>query len=256
MEVHSGVRSRVTYEAVLGTYTSSKRQSERSELWLAYVIRPLSFPATWVLANLGVSANTVTLISLVLLLAALLMIAIGSKLIAVLGGILLSGWLVLDCVDGSLARLSGKGTKFGEYLDAIGAYVVYGFLMPAVAWHAARTGSPNGISPELVTLAGGLAGACALLSMAFFHKAVLLWGDAMGKSVSPRSGRRTLYQLAYQIGRNLVFGSSLVLPLTPLAIALGVAGWFVLSYSILYSLGAMFILRKSLREGRAMQAQE
>lgn len=250
------MRTRVSYEAVLATYTSSKRQSERTELWLAYVIRPLSFPVTWVLANLGISANTVTVISLVLLVAALLMIALGSQLIAVLGGILLSGWLVLDCADGSLARLSGKGTKFGEYLDAIGSYVVYGFLMPTVAWYAARSGSSNGVSPEFVTLAGGLAGAFALLSMAFFHKAVLLWGDEMGKSVSPRSGRKTLYQLAYQVGRNLVFGSSLVLPLTPLAIASGVTGWFVVGYSVLYALGASFVLRKSLREGRAMRAQE
>lgn len=241
----------VSYGAVLKTYTPAKRQAERAELWVAYVIRPLSFPVTWFLANLGISANTVTVISLIVLCAAFAMIAFGAQTIAVAGGILLSVWLVLDCCDGTLARLSGQGTRYGEFLDAIGAYLIYGLLMPSVAWHAARTGATNGFATEFITQAGGLAGVLALLSMAFFHKAVLMWGDEVGKAVSPRAGRTSLYHLAYQVGRNLVFGSSLVLPLTPLAIAFGVTGWFVVGYAGLYGLGCLFVLRKSLKEGKA-----
>jgi CDP-diacylglycerol--glycerol-3-phosphate 3-phosphatidyltransferase len=67
------------------------------------------------LAAAGVSANTVTVAGLVLVLAATLAIWQRSLL---LGAIILAVGAALDAVDGGLARAHGGGTPFGGFLDS------------------------------------------------------------------------------------------------------------------------------------------
>lgn len=41
------------------------------------------------------------------------------------GGVLLELSLILDCVDGQLARATGQSSEWGRLLDGIGGYVAY-----------------------------------------------------------------------------------------------------------------------------------
>jgi CDP-diacylglycerol--glycerol-3-phosphate 3-phosphatidyltransferase len=67
------------------------------------------------LLKLGLTPNTVTIIGCLGTLTAAVLIARGSL---TWGGILVLFWVVFDAFDGSMARLSGKTSKFGAFLDS------------------------------------------------------------------------------------------------------------------------------------------
>lgn len=99
-------------------------------------IRPLArslaeYPAR-LLAAAGVTPNALTLFGLLLNVFVAIVIAMGHP---VIGGILVLGANAFDMLDGAVARVSGKGSRFGAFLDSnLDRYaeaVIYGGLM---AW--------------------------------------------------------------------------------------------------------------------------
>ena len=68
------------------------------------------------LAHLGISANTITLIGLIGNILASILVAKGWLLA---GGILILCVGPLDAFDGAVARVEGKETKFGAFLDSV-----------------------------------------------------------------------------------------------------------------------------------------
>jgi CDP-diacylglycerol---glycerol-3-phosphate 3-phosphatidyltransferase len=67
------------------------------------------------LANLGLTANMLTVIGLVLNGGVAIIIATGSE---VIGGVLLLVASAFDMLDGAVARATGTTTKFGGFLDS------------------------------------------------------------------------------------------------------------------------------------------
>lgn len=91
--------------------------------------RPLSFYCSAFFANGGFSANDVTVISIVITFLADGLIAASciNHALGIIGTILVSVWLLLDCTDGNMAR-SIKKQPYGEFLDALGSYVLVAFF--------------------------------------------------------------------------------------------------------------------------------
>lgn len=82
-------------------------------------LRPLArhiaeYPAR-VLAGMGVTPNAITVIGLLLNLLVALVIASGNL---VAGGVLVLFANLFDVLDGAVARVSGKGSKFGAFFDS------------------------------------------------------------------------------------------------------------------------------------------
>lgn len=78
----------------------------------------------------GLSPNTVTLLAGVVGLAAAGAITVGQR------GLALALWLasrVLDGLDGTMARVHGRSTDFGAYLDILLDFVVYAAIPLALA---------------------------------------------------------------------------------------------------------------------------
>jgi CDP-diacylglycerol--glycerol-3-phosphate 3-phosphatidyltransferase len=69
-----------------------------------------------VIVRLGISANAITVLGLVLSAAAAYLIATSSHLA---GGIVLTAAGLLDGLDGSVARMSGRQTPLGAFWDSI-----------------------------------------------------------------------------------------------------------------------------------------
>ncbi|WP_448578538.1 CDP-alcohol phosphatidyltransferase family protein [Thermaurantiacus sp.] len=92
---------------------------------------------------LGIPANAVSLAGLGMgLLAALAYYHAGDWRLAWLGWAAMMGWLVLDGLDGSVARATGTASPFGRFLDGFADYgvfvVVYLALVasqPNPGWH-------------------------------------------------------------------------------------------------------------------------
>jgi CDP-alcohol phosphatidyltransferase len=93
--------------------------------WLARrVARPTAVYGTWVAVRLGLSANQVTLASLLTSLAGAAAIGGGSRSGFVLGTILLHLGFWLDHVDGQVARWRRTASLNGVYLDYLMHHVV------------------------------------------------------------------------------------------------------------------------------------
>jgi CDP-diacylglycerol--glycerol-3-phosphate 3-phosphatidyltransferase len=95
------------------------------------------------LANLGLSANMLTVIGLVLNGGVAIIIATGSE---VIGGVLLLVASAFDMLDGAVARATGTTTKFGGFLDSTldrySEVVVYlGVLIFMLDTNDAKTGA-------------------------------------------------------------------------------------------------------------------
>jgi CDP-diacylglycerol--glycerol-3-phosphate 3-phosphatidyltransferase len=71
-----------------------------------------------------------------------------------LGAIVFVVGSVLDILDGALARLSGKGTEFGAFLDSTTDRVSEGFVLGAIALIFSRDGDEIALGFAVAGIAG------------------------------------------------------------------------------------------------------
>ena len=130
------------------------------EHWLGRLyMRKFSPYATWVFARLGWSPNAVTLAYIACGIAAGIVIAFGGLVTAIVGAVLIQGYLLFDCSDGELARWTGR-TSAGRHLPGPGRPLP-GRERAARRARLARPGSPD--RPRASYVTAGLA--AALLAM-------------------------------------------------------------------------------------------
>ena len=111
-------RFRTQYALIADSYDTSKAEYERNFQPLAYyVCRPLSYWITIPLLHFSITANSVTLTSL--LIAAIIPVwaAIGPDPAYAWVALLSFLFWVLDCVDGNIARVTGAASRLGRILD-------------------------------------------------------------------------------------------------------------------------------------------
>jgi phosphatidylglycerophosphate synthase len=125
----------------------SKAADDRNEIWTYYVVRPVSFHLAAVFIRVGITANQVTWLSFAVLSAGCALLGFGSYLAAVLGAGLINAWLLLDCVDGNIARYQKTSSTYGAFLDTIGGYGAYALVFLAAGIGAYnRPGDLGGVT--------------------------------------------------------------------------------------------------------------
>ena len=87
-------------------------------LYSTFVVRRLSKPLTQLALRLGLAPNTITLISFAVGLGAAAAFGLGTWPWLVVGALLLQASLVIDCVDGEVARATRRFSALGAWLDA------------------------------------------------------------------------------------------------------------------------------------------
>ena len=105
-----------------------------------FVVRRLSKPLTRVALRLGMSPNLVTVISFIIGIGAAASFAVGERWGLVLGAVLLQLSLIVDCVDGEVARATRRFTALGAWLDASTDRVKEFLAYAGLAYGAAHTG--------------------------------------------------------------------------------------------------------------------
>lgn len=83
--------------------------------WVKEAARATLAPVVRLAIAMRVTPNTVTVIGLLITLAASALVANGQLLV---GAAVLTAGSLLDAVDGALARATGGGTAFGSFLDS------------------------------------------------------------------------------------------------------------------------------------------
>ena len=114
-------RDKANQEVFSITEASIRRlQANRIDdgFYSTFVVRKLSKPLTGLAIRWGLSPNAITVISFVIGLLAAASFAAGNRWFLVLGAILLQLSLVIDCVDGEVARATRRFSTLGAWLDA------------------------------------------------------------------------------------------------------------------------------------------
>jgi hypothetical protein len=125
---------------IINSYPEHKRQSDRYKSFVYYFLRPVSFPVTYVLLKLGISANATTSFSIIMETIGCILIAFGGYPARIGGTLLIMLWAILDCVDGNIARFRKTGTLSGIFIDDFGAIVLYALLYLSVGISATANG--------------------------------------------------------------------------------------------------------------------
>lgn len=89
--------------------------------------RPVSFYCASLATKVGLSANTVSYLSIIIALLSCVCFIIPNHVCNIIGAVLVNVWLISDCTDGNIAR-SIKKQPFGEFADGISSYIFVGFL--------------------------------------------------------------------------------------------------------------------------------
>lgn len=124
-----------------------------------YYMRRVSPYGTWVFARLGWSPNAVTLLMIVIGIAAGAILAVPGLGAAVAAAVLIQVYLLLDCSDGELARWTRRTSVTGIYLDRVGHYLAEAALLAGLGVRA-----QGHLTPAGGYVSAGLAAAvCAIL---------------------------------------------------------------------------------------------
>lgn len=132
--------------------------------------RPVSFWFASIAANLGITANAVSYFSVVVAIAASVLFIINNYACHIIGALLVIFWLILDGVDGNLAR-GVKKQPFGEFADAMGSYILVGLICNTIGFAAYFEGGlliPAGC--PYIILMGALASSADSLMRLIYQK--------------------------------------------------------------------------------------
>lgn len=172
--------------------------------------------------NIGLTANQTTWISLFVLLVGCLFLATGSYLSAITGAVLLNIWLILDFVDGNIARYEKSCSRYGEFIDAMGAYIAHlSFFTAGIGFYI----SPDSLLLSYFTLpveqysvaiiiTGSIASIAAIWIRLIYQKFKNTFdaADFEKENVLNIREKDTAFKAMVNFGHNLVNLSGLLLP--------------------------------------------
>lgn len=103
--------------------------------WMArYLVRDIALPLTWLFLHTSISANGVTLISLIVGLIGCAIFAFGTRWAFLLGVCFLQLWYLLDHVDGQIARYRKQETITGIFFDYISHHLIHMGVFMGISW--------------------------------------------------------------------------------------------------------------------------
>lgn len=116
------------------------KKNSNSSWWVKLWVRRVSFVFTYIFINLGFSPNGVSVLSVFVALTSFVCFVASSGWTLIVAIVCINFWLILDCVDGNIARCRNQKTIYGEFVDDIGGYYVVAFVYLAIAIRAFNDG--------------------------------------------------------------------------------------------------------------------
>lgn len=110
----------------------------------------LDKPLSYIVKKINVNPNILTAAGFIVTVIAALVIPHNLKL----GGVLILIGGIFDMLDGIVARINNKTTRFGAYLDSVLDRYSDAFIFLSISWYFAAEGSHIGVFLCLGTLVG------------------------------------------------------------------------------------------------------
>ncbi|MGL1890178.1 MAG: CDP-alcohol phosphatidyltransferase family protein [Spirochaetaceae bacterium] len=219
-------------------YTDKKRNSEKIDLWLYHFARPFSWPLTWLCITLGLSASAVTYISIVAVIVGAICLILGNYTITIVGILLFNFWVILDCVDGNIARYKKTFSQYGEFIDAVGGYFATTFLFSSLGYLSYRLfDDPNYL------ILGFWATISSLFSRLLYQKFKNTFTDT-DTVIKPRDNSSSFPMM---VAQNIGAASGLVLPISVIAVILHKPNYIVIVWAGINTLMLFYTFVKTLK---------
>ena len=226
-----------------------KKKNGRSSLWVRWFIRKISFPFTYLFINTGWTANMVSLLSWGVIFIAAVLLCINNFWCMLAGVILTNFWLVLDCVDGNIARCKKQKSFMGDFFDAIAGYGPFAFTTLSLGVAAYHTSFiiPNNYHYILIIIAG--IGAVANIYTRLIHQKYLTCyfsaksylGETEDITLKDTENKKSFAYIREQIDKN--FGvSGLFMPWLFVALFTNTFDIMLIVYTLYYCLSFLAII--------------
>ena len=203
----------MTIADIKSSYDKEKRETEKMEPWVYFLTRPLSFPAAWICMKGGMSATAVTYLSLLFIMAGAVLLMLASYPAQITGTVLFTIWLILDCADGNIARYKKTFSAYGEFVDALGGYLINAVIFPVMAIAALRYNRFD-LQETWIISAGFLCALLNLTSRLLYQKQLNLMGEK-GQKIKPADNQHSGLLKSAQTFASV---SGLMLPFSTLVI--------------------------------------
>lgn len=225
-------------------YSGRKEKQDKEDLWLYYVVRRISFYPTWLFLKMGVSANQATYISMVVGVIGCGFLAFGNYGIRIAGASLVNLWIILDCVDGNIARYRKTFSNYGELVDSLSGYIMNALLFLSVGIGAFSHSEPSfrfitrvlAINPNesILIILGAWASLAIIFPRLIYHKFMTTFPQAQSAEIkSGVSSSKSLYHFGYRVVHNITSFSGFLTPILLLATIFRLLSIFVFFYALI-----------------------
>ena len=203
---------------VKASYTADKKADAQKDPWAHFVARPISYYPAWLCIKLGISANVVTIVGLLIGISGCALMAYGYM---IWGAVLVNLYGLSDYIDGDIARATKTQSKYGARIDGLSYLVITALVFVCV-------GIGSGV--HIILMIG-----IAASFIRIFRYAITYQADVPSESGKP--------SLIIRAGMAVIGARE---PLLLVAAITGYLGIFVVFYAIANSAELLMIMIKIL----------
>lgn len=119
-------------------YSEKRKKEDKETFWVYYVTRPISFWITPLFLKMGFSANQVTYLMIAINFLFLFMMAINNYWVVLAAALLMQFRVVLDSVDGNIARYKKTFSTLGKFLEEMDGCILSAIFFSAIGLSASH----------------------------------------------------------------------------------------------------------------------
>lgn len=232
----------MTYKEIFDKCVSEqKRKENKYDIWVSFVLRPLSIVCTMPLIGKKIDPTDITKLSVVCCILGFFVMSIGSSLHYILfGWFFFFLWSLLDCIDGNVARCNNACSKLGDLWDTTGGYTAMVLVYFSAGILAFKFADIHSIIPaHYFLIMGSATSVMSIFPRLVMHKKKSSdIASGAVKSISDKSN----FSLSQIIAMNIVAPTGGLLLLYLISILFHYVNWFV----IIYFVGNLLIMSISL----------
>ncbi len=228
--------------------TAEKKKISHNNYFPRFVLRPVSYVLTVPFLEAGVSANMVSFLSIFVSIAAFILLGFTPGKAAQIAGVLMFFlWCVMDCVDGNIARYTGKASAHGVLWDAAAGYVSLPLMYFSMGVSVMNMG--KGVFPLVVpdyyyVVLGALTAMFTLYPRLVLHKKEAMFTESVGKEFTDK----TTYSMAENIMLNLTSSTGFLTPIMLVAVIFDLGREFTLAYFLIHLAITLVSMMRIMKE--------
>lgn len=209
-------------------------KKEGDEYTMRFLVRPLSFPLSFFLIRYtNITPNQISIIAFITAVVGSLFFFQGGYTNQAIGAILSMIYIILDCVDGNIARVKKCKSLMGRWLDGMGGFIITPLLLFSLVW---------GMHDHSFFVIGSL----AMLAYPMQYLIIFFYKFRIAKNNDPLSLSATGINAIEKL--RFLYGSALFFPLVAIAVILQQVVALLLFYAIIGNLVWIITLVIQYRE--------